>query len=159
MKNMSCLWGPQGEPTCKEAVSWQLKPSWTRTWWRRQPLTSVWTVTNHSHHHKTILQRSYHRGYARHCLLTQVTQEVKSFSACDHLLKDRVAADEVHTEVSMNAMTIHMFKTFSSEMRKWFLTDTSFESFSVQMQVWISFIKTSYWINPTHSSWSKKHMH
>jgi len=44
-------------------------------------------------------------------------------------------------------------------MRKWFLTDTSFESFSVQMQVWISFIETPYWINLTHSSWSEKHMH
>ncbi len=56
-------------------------------------------------------------------------------------------------------MTIHMFKTFSPKVRKWFLTDTSFESFSVQMQVWISFIETFYWINPTHSSWSEKHMH
>ncbi len=71
----------------------------------------------------------------------------------------RVAANEAHTEVSMNAMTIHMFKTFNSEMRKWFLTDTPFESFSVQMQAWISFIETLYWINPTHSSWSEKHMH
>jgi hypothetical protein len=30
---------------------------------------------------------------------------------------------------------------------------------SLQMQVWISFIETLYWINPTHSSWSEKHMH
>ncbi len=56
-------------------------------------------------------------------------------------------------------MTIHMFKIFSSEVRKWFLTDTPFESFSAQMQAWISFIEASYWINPTHSSWSEKHMH
>jgi hypothetical protein len=54
---------------------------------KKTTLTSVWTVTNHSHHHKTILQRSYHRGYARHCLLTQATQEVKSFFTHDHLLK------------------------------------------------------------------------
>ncbi len=44
-------------------------------------------------------------------------------------------------------------------MRKWFLTNTPFESFSAQMQAWISFIEALYWINPTHSSWLKKHMH
>ncbi len=27
------------------------------------------------------------------------------------------------------------------------------------MQVWISFIEAFYWTNPTHSSWSEKHMH
>jgi len=67
--------------------------------------------------------------------------------------------DEVHTEVSMTVMTVHMFKTFSSDMRKWFLTDTPFESFSAQMALWINFIETPFWINPICSSWSKKNMH
>jgi len=67
--------------------------------------------------------------------------------------------NEVHTEVSMTAMTVYMFKIFSSDMRKWFLTDTPFESFSAQMTLWINFIETFFWINPTHSSWSEKNTH
>ncbi len=44
-------------------------------------------------------------------------------------------------------------------MRKWFLTDTSFESFSAQMTLWINFIETPFWTNPTCSSWSEKNTH
>ena len=39
---------------------------------------------------------------------------------------DRVTADEMHTEVSITAVTVHLFTNFNSfcKIRKWFLTDT-----------------------------------
>ena len=47
----------------------------------------------------------------------------------------RIAADEVHTEVSMTATTVHLFTNFNPfcKTRKWFLTDTLFEFFSAQI--------------------------
>ena len=77
---------------------------------------------------------------------------------------DRVTADEMHTEVSITVITVHLFINFNSfcKIRKWFLTDTLFEFFSAQIILWINIIQQLYW---THSAlsfqitWSEKYQH
>ena len=73
---------------------------------------------------------------------------------------ERVIINETHTEVSMSVKTIHLFKIFNIKVRKWFLTETSFEFLSAQMTVWINTINTSYWIKSLFFFiWSEKHCH
>jgi len=72
----------------------------------------------------------------------------------------RVTADEAHTEVSMTAKTIHMFRNFGTGVRKWFLTGTPFESSPAQMAAWIGTIEAPYWSKPILStSWPEKYSH
>ena len=77
-----------------------------------------------------------------------------------HIDWDKVIVNEIYTEVSMTAVTICMFRKFDSDVRKWFLTDTSFESFSAQMTLWINIIEMIYWRHSVLSStWSEKYSH
>ena len=48
---------------------------------------------------------------------------------------DRVTADEMHTEISITVITVHLFTNFNSfcKTRKWFLIDTLFKFSSAQI--------------------------
>ena len=72
----------------------------------------------------------------------------------------RVAADECHTEVSPNAGTIYLFRSFGTTVKKWFLSGTPFERSPAQMEGWVSLISDSSWTSPEPSpAWPEKTEH